>query len=89
MFDDHRANDQSGIFGRATLRQGEALIITLCQCVPGNALAHLYPAVVFIQGGLEGPVKFREGELFVAVIADHRCTVFGEVGLFSVHDYTV
>jgi hypothetical protein len=27
--------------------------------------------------------------LFVAVIADHRCTVFGRVGLFFVHYYTV
>jgi hypothetical protein len=41
-----------------------------------------------ILAGLERPVKFCEGELFVTVIADHRCTVFGGVGVFFMHYYT-
>ena len=79
---------QAGVFGRAALRRGEALIVTLCPCIPGNARAHLDPAVVFIQRRLEGPVKFSEEKLLVAVIADHRRTAFDGMDLFFVHYYT-
>jgi len=87
VLDDHRANDQSSLFCRSTLCVRQALSVILCQCVSGNALAHLYPPVIFIQGGLEGPVKFSEGELLVAVKSDHRYTVSGGFVRLFVHYY--
>ena len=39
VFDNHRADDQSGIFRRAALVSRKTAVVTFCQFIPGNTLA--------------------------------------------------
>jgi len=57
-------------------------VVAFGQFVTGNAFTQFDPAVVFIQGGLEGPVEFGQAYLLLIVITNQKCTVFGEFGLF-------
>ena len=59
VFDDHRPDDQSSVFGGAALGTRQIAVVGLGQLIPGDALAHFDPAVVFIQCRLGGPVKLR------------------------------
>lgn len=76
MLDDHRANDQTGILAGATLGAGQTFVVGLGQLIPGNALTHFDPAVLFIEAALERPVKLRQGELPITLSSDHSCTLF-------------
>ena len=67
VFDDYRANGQTCILTRTTLGGAQTLPIALGQIVPGYAMTHQYPAVVFIKSGLKRPVELGQRKLLMAV----------------------
>jgi hypothetical protein len=64
VLDDHRADHSPRVYQRPASVRPHPLVIALRQFVPRDALAQFYPAIVFIQSGLERPVEFSYRQLF-------------------------
>ena len=64
------------------------MIIGFGQLIPRDTFTQIDPPIILVELCLKRPVKFSEGQLFVALITDHRYTIPAAVGLFFVRYHT-